>query len=731
MDAVDLGDGWGIVEVWCTLLQRKITWILFAFIGGVIGYLYTLPQTPIYQAYTSIEIVALNDNFMNLGRLTPNDTGAAAASDVQTQIKILQSASILRRVVEKLQHDVNSITLPPTRLAAWKHALHMSESTQGQSIAQLINQAAASMRAKATGQTRVVEITVDSPSPQLAALFLNTLSTEFIQHNLESRWKSTEKASDWLSHQLDDMRVKLERSEDALQQYARESGLVFTDEKKSVSEAKLMELQVELSKATAERINTQSRFELAQNSPPDTLPDILNDKALQSSQSAMVELRRQIADLSTLYTPAYTKVKRLQAELDTLQTAFQHDRASILGRIKAEYDEASRRETLLQDAYDKQVANVSGEGERSIQYNILKREADSNRMLYDAMLSQLKQSSIASAMRASNVSVVDPAVVPHEPYKPNAKSNAIIGMVAGLFLGAAFIVTQNRMDRTIQKPGEAPSYLKIPELGVIPSGKSEVARAKGPNASPLDKYDSRLERAPLQFNPSIIAEGFRATLVSMLFATRSASVSKVFVVTSGSPGEGKSTVASNLAMAMAEVGQRVLIIDADLRRARQHAIFSVDNESGLSSVLLNKSNLNGDLSLGGTIRESDVPGLFVMPSGPGTVATTNLLYGPHFTALLKYVRKHFDVVLIDTPPMLQMADARVIAGLADATVIVIRAGRTTRDAAIATHRLFQQDGSHVLGTILNAWNPKTSPNGYYGYNNNYYAKSAYYSQNQN
>jgi capsular exopolysaccharide synthesis family protein len=723
----DDSESWGILEIWRALRQRKGTWLVFAFIGAVIGFLYTLPQVPIYQASTSLEIVALNDNFMNLGRLTPSDTGAAAASDVQTQITIMQSGSIIRRVVEKLQAQEGAINVPPTRYSSWRRALHLSEPSGPQASNMLIAQAAGSVRVHANDKNRVVQVTVDSPSPKLAADFLNVLADEFIQHNLESRWRSTEKASDWLSHQLDDMRIKLERSEDALQQYARESGLIFTDEKKNVSEEKLAQLQGELSKATTERIEKQSRYELAQSSAPDDLPDIINDESLRSTQDNITDIRRQIADLSALYTPNYSKVRRLQAELDTLQSAFEHDRSAILGRIRTEYNEALRREKLLATAYDTQVKEVSGEGERTIQYNILKREADSNRMLYDAMLSQLKQSSIASAMRASNVSVVDPAAVPRAPYKPDTKNNSLIGMLAGTFLGAAFIIVRHRVDKTIQQPGDAACYLNIPELGIIPSGKLELAdREAG-----AGRMREKMELATWQFKPSTIAEGFRATLVSILFATRAETRTKMFVLTSGSPGEGKSTVTSNLAIAIAEVGQSVLIIDADLRRPRQHEIFSVKNDLGLSNILREKSSLNGDRSLGGCIRETSIPGLFVLPSGPATLASTNLLYGLHLTALLKYVRSHFDIVLIDTPPMLQMADARVVAGLADATVLVIRANHTTRDAAIAANRLFQQDGSNVLGTILNDWNPKTSPKGYYGYNDKYYSRASYYAAQKN
>jgi capsular exopolysaccharide synthesis family protein len=188
----------------------------------------------------------------------------------------------------------------------------------------------------------------------------------------------------------------------------------------------------------------------------------------------------------------------------------------------------------------------------------------------------------------------------------------------------------------------------------------------------------------------------------------------VLVVSSAGSAEGKSMVTCNLAVAVAEIEQRVLIIDADLRRPRQHEIFSLNNERGLSNLLREKLPLKGDRTLGGLIRESEIPGLFVLTSGPGTNSATSLLYGSRMRALLAYVREQFDVVLIDTPPMLQISDARVVARMADAALMVIRAGRTTRDAAIAARQRFAEDCIPVLGTILNDWNPRLSLNGHYG-----------------
>jgi capsular exopolysaccharide synthesis family protein len=731
----------GLIDYWRILRRHQGTWIIFGFAGALLGLLIALPQTPLYRARTSVEILGLNDNFLNFKQVSPVEQSNSnlETADIQTQIKILQSDSLLKRVVAKLKKTIPAPEVSG-RISAWRKVLNLSEPSAGEALDRVLNSMAKSVTVHASGQTRIIEVTVDSASPWLAAQFANTLANEFIEQNLESRWKTTERTSNWLARQLDDMRIKLERSEDALQSYARKSGLLFTDEKTSVSEEKLRQLQQELSAATADRIARQSRYEMAQHSPPDALPDVLNDDGLRDVQSKITDLRRQIAQLSATYTPEYKSLKRAQAELASLEAAFHHDRAAILKRIKNEYEESSRKEKLLSSAYQAQTAQVTGEGEKSIQYKILKREADSNRQLYDSMLQQLKESTIASAMRASNVHVVDPAEAPQRPYKPKPVQSAGMGLLLGIFLGAAFIVMRESADRTIQQPGDCPLYLNLPELGIIPSGKNEnrkklqaqpraLAAAAGSSSVALAipgqiSQADKVELMTWNRKPSLVAESFRSTLISILFSGENGESPKVLVVSSAGPEEGKSTVVSNLAIAIAEVGQKVLLIDADMRRPRQHEIFSIDNKRGLSSLLRERTVLNGDRSLGGLIRETEVPGLFVLTSGPETFAATTLIYNSHMPELLAYAREEFDTVLIDTPPMLQISDARVLGRMADKVILVVRAGLTTRDAAIAARQRFSEDGAKLLGTILNDWNPKNNSTRYYGYNSYSHVQSA-------
>ena len=720
----------GLLEYWRILGRHKGALIFIASLGAIVGFLVTLPQIPIYQVRTSLEIMAINQNFLNSKESNPLNEGESVdVTDVQTQIKILQSDSLIDRVWAKMK--IGPAAVPEvTRIAAWRKLLNLPDPEPKDAREQAILYATKNYTVRASGQTRIVEITVDSMNPKVAADFANTLSSEFIDQNLEARWQATHHTSEWLARELDDMKIRLESSEDRLQAYARQAGLLFTgDEKSNVSEAKLLQLQQALSTAQTDRISKQSRWEMANTSPAEALPDVLNDITLREYQSKLTELKRQIAELHATYTDESAKIQKVRGQLATLEAAVATERADILKRIKNEYDEALRRETLLTAAYSAQRGTVTGESGKAVQYDVMKHEVESNRQLYDAMLQQMKQATLASALRASNLRVVDAAKVPKRPYKPNLPISSGLGLLAGAFLGAVFVIMQERADRSIQSPGESPFFLNLPELGIVPwenpRGRLRIAYGSGsgtvkerlapPQSSPLTvpALQSRVELATWQRKPSAVAESFRATLVSILFSGENGTRPRVMVVTSSNPSEGKSTVVSNLGIAVAEVNQKVLLIDADLRKPRLHDIFNLKNDIGLSDLLRSKSTVAE--ALAPAIQPTHVPDLYVMSSGSKTSAATSLLYSNRMPEILQLLRQEFETIFIDTPPMLQIPDARVLGRMVDRVILVVRAGQTTRDAAIAARQRFSEDGTQLLGTILNDWNPKRSPNGYYGY----------------
>lgn len=721
----------GLLDYWRMINRHKTAIILTSLAGLLVGIGVGIPMTPVYRARTSLEVLNLNEDFMNLKQTNPVSTNDPTydVSEAETQTKLLQSDALLKRVLKKLDPAAPQRT-KATRMAVsgWRSWFHLPEPVVLPERARLLNSIVGTVKVKATARTRVIEATVESTSPQLAADFANTLVEEFIQQNLEARFATTHRTSDWLGQEIDGARTNLRNAEDALQSYARSSGLIFTDDNTNVATEKLQQLQQNLSAATADRITKQARYDLARNSPPDSIADVLNDTGLKETSAKINDLRREVAQLTTVYNPEFSKVKAVEAELTVYMAAFERTRADILKRIENDFEEASNREKLLATAYDVQVREVTGQDEKAVQYNILKREVESNRQLYDTMLQQTKQSSIASALHASNVRVVDPAEVPKIPFSPNFKVNSAIGLMAGLLLSITLVTIRERADRTLQQPGDIKQWTEMAELGNIPSAGVFVKRIYGP--SQLPKPDLSLtkngtspqtvEMITWQQKPSFVAEAFRSTLTSILFVGENGSRPRILVITSAHPSDGKTTVVSNLAIATAEIRRKVLVIDADLRRPRMHAVFEVPNDQGLSDLL--RKDLPEDQEAG-LIQRTKIPDLHVLPAGPATHAASHLLYSPKFAQLLARLKNEYDMILIDTPPMLPMTDARVVGRLADAVILVARSGKTTRDAILAAKERLAEDSIRVLGTVLNDWDPKKSPGGYYGqYRYKYYGK---------
>lgn len=432
-----------------------------------------------------------------------------------------------------------------------------------------------------------------------------------------------------------------------------------------------------------------------------------------------------MAELTATLGPAHDRVRKVRAQIAELEL----DQKKARDRIASDYHEADRREKLLQAAYQGQAGEVSDQASRITHYNILKREVDSNRQLYESLLQKVKEASISSALRASNIHVIDEAKVPGGPFAPDLRRGASMGLLFGLFGGVGLVLTQERMSRRIQTPEETSFYLGVPELGVVPSWS--IDRAPGTLSARRffalghDRQNDQAALTPFRRNQSLAAEAFRAILTSLLYIGRKRPA-QVLVVGSPGPSEGKTTVLANLAMGFAETSRSVLAIDCDMRRPRLHSVFDVSNEGGLSELLAKREPLDAR-HLVVTVQTTKYPGICVLPSGSLETGAASLLHSPRLAELIALAREQFDVVLIDTPPLLHMADARIAGALADGALLVVRSGRTTRDAALSVRRKLTEDGIPVLGSVLNDWNPKAA--GYYGYESYQHYYSSFYAKN--
>lgn len=708
----------GVLELWQVIRDRKMTIAALAVLGILGALLIYLIQNPVYQAGTTIEVQSLNESSLEpLG-----DTGGTPYTPetyLQTQARILQSASVRARVDAKMLADTAfKPWKEPDHFAPIRRWLRLPAKAAKPNARQL---PPVELHVKPYENTRLIEILVDAPDPKFAANYANTMTNEYIEYQLEARWNAAQRATRFLTQQIEKLRLKLQNSENRLQAYGRNAGLLFTDDKQNVEQAKLGQIQTELSAATADRVSKQASWEIARSSPPDTVPQVLDNGRLSGYQAQLADLRRQLAEMGPSLTPEHYKVIRVQAQIKALESTFQNERANILARIRNDYDTAVRREAALKDSYARQAALVSEQSAKTIDYDILRREVDSNRKLYDELLGRVQGAGLASALHASNIRIVDPAEPPRFPYKPNLIKSIALGLFTGLLLGVGLVLAGEHVNRSLKSPGETPFHLKVPELGVIPDKGSvlEKSRDGSPRLLPLRTglagEGDHVELVTWRNRPSVLAESFRSTLASILVTEHNGQRPRVIVITSPGRGEGKSTTVSNLGIALAEINQKVLLLDADMRKPHLHEVFNAPNSWGLSDLLRERTSLK-DMPLEALARETEVNGLYILPSGTGTVSIANLLYSNRTAELLQRLRQEFDTVLIDTPPMLYISDARVLGRLADGAILVVRAGKTTRDAALGAKQRLVDDRIPVMGTILNGWDSKAKTRyGYYTY----------------
>lgn len=672
------------------ILRKRSGWILFSALCGAAGAaLCSLPQVPVYRAAAALEIQGFNERFLNL-----RDVDATAATDaysvdsdayLETQTEILQSRALVATVIGKL--NIDKRTEPPRR-PWWKPDWFVKGTRPESSMDVAVRSALRNLKIVWPRRNRIIRIQYDSTDPAEAAAFANTLASEYIEQSVEARWGTTQRMSEFLTRQLEGLKYALSKSESELLNYASQAGLVFMSDKGSVGEQRLRQLQEQLSNAQAERMDRESRLQVASIAAPELLPNILDSAPLRQYELRLADLRRQLAELSSSFKPGYYKVKQVQAQVAELEATLAQERTDVLARIRNDYNSALQRERLLTEAFNAQSRLVSEQSQKAVRYNLLKREVDSGRQVYEAMLQRMREAGIASALRASNARLVDAALPPTRPFKPNVLLSMGIGCFGGLLFGLAGVFVKEGIRREFAATGEALACLNIRELGAIPSA---------PRLRLItDNSQVPLERTSAQ---PAVADAFRLTAASILLSKGAEGDARVLVLTSPGAREGKTLVCSNLAIAIAEACSSVLVIDADLRRPRLHEVFGTSNTCGLSDLLADERDVRS-LPPDTAIQWTGIPRLALLPSG-AHADHMGRLYGSKLRILLASLRKQFDTILIDTPPLLLVPDARLIGKAADGVILVLRATGTDRERALEAAQRLREDRTPVLGVILN------------------------------
>lgn len=712
-----------------SLLRWKWLLVTGALLGLLGGFTYTLLTLPVYTAATTVEVLGMNEGFMGMSSIDPQaGTGNSlpTAINLQTQLKIIESATLRGLVQERLERETTPLIASQSGLMGrLRDRFNLNPKDPLQSMRAGLAMANGTLSARIVTGTRILTISANSNHPELAASFVNAVAAEYLAQSLQVRSASSQKTTQWLSGQLEETKAKLEQAERKLQEYVRKSGNLFVADAETLAGTKLSMLQSEASTAQADRIAKQTRYEMTLRSSPDSIPEVQSDAEVKSYQQKIVDLQRERAMLLATYTPEHYKVTRVDAQVAQMEKALQNAKRDIVQRLKNEYEASLKREQALQGAYGGQSAVLGQQNDRAVEYGLMKREVEMLRQSLTSMLQQANQAGVVAAAPTSNVRVIDPARASGYPIRPAPVLHLTQGLMMGLFgaVGLVLLVDQAGRWRKHDKfasPGDSSGALSVPELAVIPSAPSNgavgdsVRRRLG--AGPA--LAGPLELATWNDKPSMWADSFRMALASIRLMDRSGKRPKSFIVTSSGPGEGKTAISTNLAIAMAESGKRVLLVDADLRRARLHGIFEVPNERGLYTILENRASIT---DLEGMIQETQIPGLSVLVAGPADPDHVGrVFHASWLPELLKRCEARFDTVVIDTPPMLMFSEARLLGGLVDGAILVIRASATDRQAAMMARQRLTDDGILVLGTILNDWDPGEKVKKYKNY---YYQKS--------
>jgi capsular exopolysaccharide synthesis family protein len=681
-------------------LLRKYWLLLLALmlLGAAGGFVSVILSAPMYRSQLMLEVQSSN------GLLRPGEGGNAETSeiDIQTQVQILHSGHFLNLGADRVQAD--SAPLTPTGrdiFSRLRQRIHPATQNPLEANKTGLAVAVASFDARPINRTRLIQLTTQSTSPDVAAQFLNAMAEIFKEDSTHSRSTTARATGDWLALQIEDANSRVNQAEEKLRDFSQANGNLFAGDT-TLDDTKLAQLKGELAKIQSVRINRQTRFDLTQKYPPEQLAEVLDDGVLRGYQQEIERLKREKAMLLTTLTEKHEKVQKVDAQLEVLQKSYAAEISSVLTRIKHDFEASLKEETALTAAYAGQSQRVGSEAGKAAQYQAYKREAETQRQTYQSLLMQQNQTSLSSSVPITPIRVVEPAVAAETPYKPQPTLNISFGTMFGLAFAAGLIFLRERMDRSIKVPGMTHRLFNAPELGVIPNlGNGNGAKrgwlgAKNVNGTHEDPNTALVAPASA---PTFVTESFRSTLASILRNQGSGKAQKVILVTSPGPSEGKTTVVQNLGIVLAESGRKVLLVDADFRRPHLHRKFGLANEWGLIDVLCEDLPLS-EYPLERLAVPTGLPGLAILPNRVTQNNVAKALYSPRFRAVLQNLSRQYDMILVDAPPILSVADARIIAPLTDSLILVLRCGVTDRESAMEAYQRIQADGVSLLGTVL-------------------------------
>ncbi len=693
------------------VLRRK--WLILLVFSVCVSAtsLYTTRQPRVYSAQVSLIIDSKEPRFLDSQiQDVNNDTSSfywANKEYLETQYRIIQSRSVSQRVVEKLGLMSDAEFLGVAKIQDEKQRAEVMSRLDAVSMLQ------GKIKVEAVKESRVSLIKIEDSEPNRAALLANEVAQAYSDEVMAQKLKLTENASKWLDERRDNLSDSARTSELALYTYRKQADILALDDRASMVSTKLQEtakaltesqLRIASLKARVAAIRSvQSQQGADDRLWAEALPAARENLQLGKMKDRVFTLRNECTDLSSRYLADHPKLLECREKLGFAEHDFERDLSNIVIGSEAELKEAVEKERNLQAMFNSTKTEVFELEKKKVELDKFKQDADSAKRQYDSVYKRLKDIELSGLLRTSNVRVLDAARPQMGPIRPNVPQGVLMGIIGGMVMGLGLALLLEFLDSSISSQADIEDRLGMTFLGFVPTIPVSVGGTT----------DLHIHREP----KSLIAECMRAIRTNVLFMSPDKPFKRMLVTSSG-PQEGKSTTTINLGIAMAQSGNRVLIIDTDMRRPRLHKAFGVPNEVGVSSLVV------GEGSLESAIKSTEVPGLFIMPCGPVPPNPAELLHTKAFADLLAKLSDRFDRVLLDSPPVGAVADAVVLATLVDGVVMVLKAGKTNRDVALRTVRALRDVKAPIYGAVLNDVDLERSKYGdyYYGYSYRYYGE---------
>jgi capsular exopolysaccharide synthesis family protein len=693
------------------LILRKHQWLILSFLLAVVTIvtIATFRMQAVYVATARIEIDPSNANILPFQGMDPYGYEMDLENYIETQSKILTSETLALQ------------TIRSSGLGARPEFASPNGPSEALAIGSLENQKRppelgaflGSLSVKRVPTSRLMDVTFESTDPQFAARIVNEHIKNFQEQNIKSHYDEMTHATAWLNDELSDLEVKVKESEAARIAYERKEQIWTLDDKSNITTQRLADINKELTDAQSDRMRKEALYQFAKAGDINDVPQLRDSPVLQNLNQKRQAAAQDYNDALSQYGPNFPKALRLQAQLKDIDQLIQKENVNTLNRIESDYRESRERENLLTQALDEQKVAANEMAERMVEYNILKREAEANKALYDGLTTKLKEVGISSALQSNNIHVVDPAMIPAYPSRPAKARNIVLAFLVGLVGGIGLALMREYLDNTVKTPDDIETLARLPSLAVVPQfagSNGNGSRKRLLQGIAANGHEKRIELVAQHLPKSQMSEAFRALRTSLLLS-QPGRPPQVILVTSALPREGKTTAAANLAVTLAQLGDSTVLVDADLRKPGVGRLLNLGSGkyAGFSSYLAGVSSL--DLV---TVPHPDIPNLAAIPTGPLPPNPADLLSSHKLAEAIAELRTKFKFVVIDSPPIMAATDAVILSVQTDGVLLVVRSGETPKEAFTRTRDLLVSVKCHILGVVLNAVD-SGAPDYYYSY----------------